>query len=203
MRVKVCGITTPEDAALAADLGAFAIGLVFWPLSPRCVAREVARRVVQALPAGVESIGVFVDQSPADVRAIADEVGLTAVQLHGGERVTEYERSARLVVKAVAMRGGDDVRTAVELPAPVLALLDAHDPVRRGGTGQTIDWTLASEVARVRPVVLSGGLRPENVAAAGRAVRPYAMDVSSGVEAAPGRKDPAKLRAFFAAVRSI
>ena len=138
MRVKVCGITTPEDAVLAADLGAFAIGLVFWPLSPRVVARDVARRVVQALPAGVESVGVFVDQSPADVRAIADEVGLTAVQLHGGERVTEYEQSARLVVKAVAMRGGDDVRTAVELPAPVLALLDAHDPVRRGATGRTI-----------------------------------------------------------------
>jgi phosphoribosylanthranilate isomerase len=201
-RVKICGVTTAEDARLAAELGAFAIGMVFWARSPRHVSVAAACEIVAALPPGVEAVGVFVDEAPAEVRRIVHEVGLTGVQLHGSEDPAEYAIESRTLIKAVPLRGAEDAATAVKLPASVVALLDAHDPVNRGGTGRTVDWTLAARVATQRPVVLSGGLAAANVAAAIRLVRPYAVDVSSGVEHAPGRKDPVKLRAFFAAVRA-
>ena len=201
-RIKICGVTSAEDARLAADLGAFAVGMIFWPRSPRHVSVEIASAIVAALPAGVESVGVFVDQAADEVRQVAQAVGLTTLQLHGSENVHDYDEGRRLI-KAVAIRDADDVEHASALPSSVLVLLDAHDPVKRGGTGQTIDWTLAARVAAVRPVVLSGGLHAGNVVDAIRAVRPYAVDVSSGVEHAPGRKDPARLRTLFAAVREL
>jgi phosphoribosylanthranilate isomerase len=201
MRVKVCGITAPEDAVLAAELGASAIGLVFWPSSPRFVTRQRAREIVAALPAFVSTVGVFVNQ-PEDARALAGELRLSAVQLHGDEHVEDYRDLPSRVIKAVAVNGDAAREAAATLPPDVTVLLDAHDPVRRGGTGRVIDWSVASAIARERRVVLSGGLHAGNVAAAIAAVKPYAVDVSSGVESAPGKKDPAKLRALFAALHA-
>jgi phosphoribosylanthranilate isomerase len=201
-RVKVCGITRPADAMLAAELGACAIGLVFWPTSPRAIDPRHAREIVLALPPFVASVGLFVNQPADDVMRIADLVGLSAVQLHGDESVESYRMLPRRVIKAVPVRDGSAEEAAARVPGTVTVLLDAHDPVRRGGTGRTIDWSVAAAIARRRPVILSGGLNPGNVCSAVTAVSPYAVDVSSGVEEAPGRKDPVKLQAFFAALRA-
>jgi phosphoribosylanthranilate isomerase len=202
-RVKVCGVTRSDDAALAADLGASAIGMIFWPDSPRCLDVSRAREIVAAVPPFVSAVGVFVDQPIDEVAAIADAVGLSAIQLHGREDADRYAAVGRRLIKAVGVRDGTAEAEAMAVPACATVLLDAHDPVRRGGTGRAIDWTVAATIARRRPVILSGGLNPENVQTALRAVSPYAVDVSSGVESAPGRKDARKLRAFFAAVRTI
>lgn len=199
-RVKICGVTRVEDALLAVELGASAIGLVFWPSSPRCVEPDRARQIANRLPPFVAAVGVFVDQSPEQVREIAAAVRLAAIQLHGGEHVADFESLPWRIIKSVPVRGGVRPPDLAGLPASVTVLLDAHDPVRAGGTGQTIDWDVAARIAAERAVILSGGLRPENVAAAIAAVRPAAVDVASGVEREPGVKDPDKLRAFFAAV---
>lgn len=202
MRVKICGITTPDDAVLAAELGAAAIGLVFWPGSPRRVDEARALDVVRSLPRGVTAVGVFVDQPIDDVRRIADGTGLGAVQLHGSEPAEYALGLMQPVIKAVAVGDAFEPRAVDEWPSGITVLLDAHDPVRRGGTGRTIDWSRAAAAAARRPVFLSGGLTPANVAAAIRQVRPYGIDLSSGVETTPGVKDPAKLRALFDAIES-
>jgi phosphoribosylanthranilate isomerase len=201
IRVKICGVTTIEDAVLAAELGASAIGLVFWPGSPRVVAREQAQAIVAALPPFVSAVGVFVDQQD-EAAQIARETGLTAVQFHGDEPPGSYRAFPIRVIKAITVRDLSAREEAAAVPAGATVLLDAHDRVTRGGTGRTIDWSIASMIARERRVILSGGLHAANVADAVEAVQPYAIDVSSGVESAPGRKDPAKLRALFAALRA-
>jgi phosphoribosylanthranilate isomerase len=200
--VKICGITTPEDGVLAAELGASAIGLVFWPQSPRAVDLARARAIVAALPPLVPAVGVFVNQQ-ADALRIAGEVGLAAVQFHGDEAPDSYHGFPIRVIKAVAVRGEAAIAAAAAVPAAAHVLLDAHDPIRRGGTGRTIEWSVAAAIARQRPIILSGGLHADNVVDAITAVRPWAIDVSSGVESAPGRKDPAKLRKFFANISAI
>lgn len=200
LRVKVCGITTPEDAVLAAELGASAVGLIFWPQSPRAVDLARAKAIVAALPPLVSAVGVFVNQQ-ADALRIAEEAGLAAVQFHGDEPADSYRGFPVRVIKAVAVRDDSAIAAATAVPAAAHVLLDAHDPVRRGGTGRTIDWSIATAIARRRPVILSGGLNAGNVAQAIATVRPYAIDVSSGVESAPGRKDPGKLRALFDILR--
>jgi phosphoribosylanthranilate isomerase len=201
--IKVCGVTRPEDADLAAALGASAIGMLFWPNSPRCVTVDRARAIAGALPPFVTTVGVFVDQPMHEVESIAAAVGLGAIQLHGQEVPDTYANVTRRVIKTVAV-GDESARTrAAAVPSRATVLLDAHDPVKHGGTGRVIDWTIAAGIAQRRPVILSGGLNPDNVAVAVQAVSPYAVDVSSGVESAPGRKDAAKLRAFFAAVRGL
>ena len=201
-RVKICGVRRLEDALLAAELGADAVGFVFWPQSPRFIDPYRARAIASQLPPFLTTVGVFVDQ-PADfVNGVADLLALSAVQFHGHEASSDYARSSHRVIKAVAVGDSfDRVRDLDALPSHVTALLDAHDPIKRGGTGKAIDWTIAADAARRRRVILSGGLQPGNVQAALSAVRPYAVDVSSGVESAPGIKDPDKLRAFFEAVR--
>lgn len=199
-RVKICGVTRLEDALLAVELGASALGFVFWPQSPRAIDPRLACRISEHLPAFVTPVGVFVDQPVETVREIADAARLRAIQLHGTEAVEAYGSLPWPVIKAIPMRGGVRPPELLTLPARVTALLDAHDPVRVGGTGRTIDWQVAASIAVERPVILSGGLRPENVAEAIATVRPYAVDVASGVESAPGVKDAARLRAFFAAV---
>lgn len=199
--VKICGIGTLDDARLASELGAAAVGFVFWPGSPRFIEPELARAIVADLPPFIAPIGVFVDQPREQIVEIAALVKLAAVQLHGHEAPAEYAASAVRVIKAVPVTADFDAAAACEaVPQQATMLLDAHDPVRRGGTGQTIDWSLAAEVARRRPAILSGGLTPSNVAEAIDRVRPYAVDISSGVELAPGIKDPEKLAALFAAV---
>ena len=196
IRVKICGVTTVEDAVLAAELGASAIGMVFWPGSPRCIDPARAKAIVKALPPFVAAVGVFVNQT-GDASAIATDVGLSAVQLHGDETPDTYRLCSHHVIKAIAVRDGSAAEAVAAVPDTAGVLLDAHDAVKRGGTGQTIDWSLAATIARQRPVILSGGLNGLNVVDAIEAVRPAAIDVSSGVESAPGKKDPAKLRALF------
>lgn len=202
VRVKVCGITRPGDAELAARLGAAWVGFVFWPRSPRCVEPAAARAILAGLPPHVGGVGVFVDRVPDEVNAIADEVGLAAVQLHGHESPAACRQCRRRVIKAVRLSGdsggGGDDPDAV-WPGATL-LVDAFDPRRMGGTGKPADWSRAAQVARRRRLLLAGGLRADNVAEAVRRVAPYGVDVSSGVESRPGVKDPDRMRAFFAAL---
>lgn len=197
VRVKICGITRAEDALLATELGASAIGLVFWPGSPRFVDPEHARTIVDALPPDVTAVGVFVDQPAEYVRDVAARVPLGAVQLHGAEAVGLYSDIGARLIKAVSVRDDGDGDEAAGVPSHVTVLLDAHDPVKRGGTGRTIDWSVAARIARSRRTILSGGLTAANVRTAVQVVRPYMVDVSSGVESSPGRKDAGALRAFF------
>jgi phosphoribosylanthranilate isomerase len=199
-RIKVCGITRGEDALEAVRLGASALGFVFWPKSPRVVSVAAARDIASGVPALVARIGVFVDATADDVARITDEVGLDGVQLHGDERVETYERVKSRLIKAVSLDTDADVARAAALPAHVTTLVDAADRVRRGGTGRVADWTQAAALAARRPVILAGGLTAENVGEAVRLVRPWAVDVSSGIETAPGIKSRDRLDAFFAAV---
>lgn len=199
-RVKVCGITRPEDAALAVELGASALGFVFWPKSPRAVRLEVARSIARQMPPFVAIVGVFVNQPFDEVLAIAAGVPLTAVQFHGDEADEVVSSFPWRVIRAIALDGaGADLRLA-RLPHTVTILVDAHDPERRGGTGRTTDWQTAARVAAIRPTILAGGLSPSNVGSAVRTVRPWGVDVASGVESAPGVKDATLLRAFFTAI---
>jgi phosphoribosylanthranilate isomerase len=200
-RVKICGITREADAQLAVQLGAAAIGFVFWPQSPRFVDPDVAREIAARLPPHVVTVGVFVDQPGPRVREVARHVGLGAVQLHGHESLDYAMALMEPVIKAVAVHEGFDLTAIDAIPPVITVLLDAHDPIRRGGTGRTIDWTVAAQAAARRRLMLSGGLNPANVRDAVRAVAPYAVDLSSGVESSPGMKDPVKLRAFFAALK--
>jgi phosphoribosylanthranilate isomerase len=199
--VKICGVTTADDALLAAELGAAAVGFVFWPHSPRYIEPIAARAIVARLPPFIAPVGVFVNQPIATVLAIARVARLGAVQLHGDEAAEEYATLPMRIIKAVALGNAKDGDAAANVPPNAMVLLDAHDPVRRGGTGRAVDWSVAAAVAGRRPVILSGGLHAGNVVEAIAAVHPYGVDVSSGIETRPGRKDPAKLRALFAALR--
>ena len=197
--MKICGITRASDAGLATAAGADAIGFVFWPRSPRTISPAQAASI-WITGALVARVGVFVNESPDAVTAIVREARLTAVQLHGDESVDDYRSCGAPLIKAVGLSSPGDVSRIASLPADVTVLVDASDVVRRGGTGQVANWSLAAELARVRPIVLAGGLTPANVGEAIHHVRPWAIDVSSGVEAAPGIKDAAKLTALFEAV---
>jgi phosphoribosylanthranilate isomerase len=202
MFVKICGITRQEDADAAVDAGADALGFVFWPESPRAIDPYRARAIVTSLPPFVTAVGVFVDQPVEFVNGVVGLAGLGAVQLHGEENADYVAAMLRPVVKAIAL--GDDVEAAVGRidlwPSRIRVLLDVHDPVRRGGTGRTADWSVAAAVARRRPVVLAGGLAAENVGEAIARVQPFGIDVSSGVEVAPGIKDHGRIKALFEAV---
>jgi len=198
-RVKVCGITRAEDAGLAAAAGADAIGFVFWPKSPRVVTPAQAAAIWTA-GALIARVGVFVNESPAIVRDVVREARLTAVQLHGDEQVEEYVSCGAPLIKAVSLSDAASVSAAAALPASVTIMVDASDHVRRGGTGQLADWAHAAELARLRPIILAGGLTPANVSDAIRRVRPWAIDVSSGVEVSPGIKNAASLTALFGAI---
>ena len=196
MLVKICGITSLEDAEAAVDAGAGAIGFIFWPNSPRFVDPHRARKIAAALPPFIPPVGVFVTQTLDYVNGVASLVRLGAVQLHGDETAEFAAAVSHPVIKAIAA-GRDE---ADVWPARVRLLLDVHDPVARGGTGRTIDWAAAADIAARRPVLLAGGLTPDNVADAVARVRPFGIDVSSGVERAPGIKDHRRLRALFEAV---
>jgi|TARA_B100002003_G_scaffold236687_1_gene252926 phosphoribosylanthranilate isomerase len=201
--VKVCGITNVEDAQLAVELGASAIGMVFWPESPRFVDPKKAAIVRSVLPPSVLPVGVFVDQSVSYVRRVAEIIHLGAVQLHGCESYGYCQSIGLPIIKAVTVENGKMMTALSDVPETVTVLLDAHDPVKKGGTGKSIDWESARNVARSRKVILSGGLRPETVALGVRTVQPFGVDVSSGVEQYPGRKDSARLRSFFKALASV
>jgi phosphoribosylanthranilate isomerase len=199
-RVKICGLTVPEEAAACAAAGAWAVGMVFAEGSPRRVGPEDAAAITEALPAGVERVGVFVDPDPREVAAIASGCGLTWVQAHGAVDVAALRAATGLpVIAGVAVDGREAIERAEASPAD-LVLLDAAVPGRHGGTGRAFRWEILEERPLGRPFALAGGLTPANVAEAVRRLRPAVVDVSSGVERAPGRKDPERVRAFLAAV---
>jgi phosphoribosylanthranilate isomerase len=197
MFVKICGITRAADADAAVELGAGAIGFVFWPGSPRFIDPYRARAIARSLPPFVTPVGVFVNQPAEYVNGVASLIRLGAVQLHGDEDRAFLAQVACPVVKALSAAG---IASAADWPAPVMILVDAHDPVRRGGTGAVADWTQAAALARQRRVMLAGGLTPENIADAVAQVRPFGVDVSSGVESAPGIKDRGRMKALFDAL---
>jgi len=198
-RVKICGITRAQDAGLAAAAGADAIGFVFWPRSPRAVTPAQAAAIWTA-GALIARVGVFVNESPATIGEIVREARLTAVQLHGDEQIEEYLSCGAPLIKAVSLSDAASVSAAAALPTNVTIMVDASDHVRRGGTGQLANWAHAAELARMRPIILAGGLNPANVPDAIREVRPWAIDVSSGVEISPGIKNAASLTALFGAI---
>ncbi len=196
-RVKICGFTRPGDALEAARLGVDAVGLVFYPQSPRYVTGERAAAIAAALPAFVTVVGLFVDARPSEIEAILTRVPLDLLQFHGDETPAECERFGRPYIKAVRMAEGVDLhREAERFHQARGLLLDAWHPAVPGGTGERFDWARIP-VDLPLPVILAGGLSPDNVAEAVRRVRPWAVDVSSGVESAKGVKDPAKMAAFL------
>jgi phosphoribosylanthranilate isomerase len=202
--VKVCGITSPEDGLLAAEAGADAIGLVFWPGSPRAVTVEAARRIGEAVPPFVVRVGVFVDASRDEMARVADAIGLDLLQLHGSEPPEACVGLARRAWKAVRVGDGFAPGDALQYEGRTAGiLLDTEGAAAPGGTGRAFDWSLARGVReRARFLLLAGGLGPENVRAAIEAVRPDGVDASSRLELAPGKKDPARVKAFVEAVRA-
>lgn len=199
-RVKICGLTREADVLAAAELGADAIGLVFYDPSPRAVGIEQARRLCAALPPFVTSVGLFVDAAPDQIRSTLARVPLDLLQFHGEESPEYCAAFGRPWIKAVRMRPGIDPQSLPELyPGAAGLLLDAYDPARAGGTGQCFDWDLVPPDLAPH-IVLAGGLDPDNVAVAIRRVRPYGVDVSGGVEAAKGLKDRQKMVAFMKGV---
>jgi phosphoribosylanthranilate isomerase len=202
-RIKICGITGLADARQAGELGAWALGMIFWPGSPRACSIAAAEEIGAALKRRVELAGVFVNAPLDEVIATADVASLSLVQLHGDEgpsycREVERRTGAR-VIKAARVHGAAEVQ-ALQPFHTDFHLLDAYSVHAPGGTGESFDWSLARLHPRRPPVILSGGLTPDNVGQAIAEVHPYAVDTASGTEAAPGRKDPAKLIAFFRAV---
>jgi phosphoribosylanthranilate isomerase len=201
-RIKICGVTRPGDAELAVELGAWALGFILWPGSKRAADPAVAAGIARALRRRTELVGVFVNQPLDEVAGLADALGLTHVQLHGDEGPAYCaevgRRTGCRVIKAVRVGSAADIHD-LERYHTDFHLLDAAARGLRGGSGQAWDWALAGRHRSPVPVILSGGLTPENVAEGIAAVSPWAVDVASGVEAEPGIKDAERLEAFFAA----
>jgi phosphoribosylanthranilate isomerase len=204
-RVKACGITNDADARLAVELGAWALGLIFWPESPRACPPEEAEAIGSELRRQVELAGVFVNATLDEVADQADRASLSILQLHGDEGPAYCREAARRtgcrVMKAVRVRGAGDI-DGLRAFHTDLHMLDAYVPGTPGGTGESFNWDLARLHRGGVPVVLSGGLTPDNVGQAIEVARPFAVDSASGTESAPGRKDPARLTAFFRAVEA-
>jgi phosphoribosylanthranilate isomerase len=198
-KVKICGITNWQDAKLAASAGADMLGFNFYGPSPRFIPVSEAKRIIRRLPRTVRAVGVFVNESPTIVLDFVNLVPLDAVQLHGNESPTTVAALTNFVavIKALRVRKGFRVRSLARYSAATAFLLDGFAPQACGGTGQTFDWEIAKRAKRYGEVILAGGLTPENVAQAIQEVRPWAIDVCSGVEAKPGKKDPARLRALM------
>jgi len=206
VKVKVCGITNAEDALAAVEAGADALGFIFYEKSPRYVVPAVASRIIAELPPLVLPVGVFVNAGVASVRSIMDTCGLGMVQLHGDENASYCQELSRPAMKALRLKDRGSLLAMAEYRGRGGVrgfVLDTFSEVAYGGTGQITDWSLAAEAAKSTPVLLAGGLTPDNVTEAIRTVHPYGVDVSSGVESAPGKKDHAKIRAFLNAVRVV
>ena len=203
VRSKICGITRIEDALAAVEAGADAIGLVFYAKSPRAVTVQQARTIIAALPPFVTTVGLFVDASRCELGEILDAVPLDLLQFHGDESPAACDGYHRPYIKALRVKPGDDIAAQVALYKNASGvLLDTYVPGIPGGTGEAFDWSLVP-VGLSKPVILAGGLTVDNVAGAISRVRPYAVDVSGGVEAAKGIKDAKMIRAFIQAVKAV
>jgi phosphoribosylanthranilate isomerase len=197
--IKICGITRLEDANAAVRLGVHALGFILWPGSPRRIALDEMARIVAGLPPLVTPVGVFVSPAADEVQR-AVEQGIRVAQIHGA--VPEWNgRAPAAILRAVHLGKGGGETLDPPMPPSVAVLLDAHDDTRPGGTGKTVDWDRAAAIARTRPVILAGGLTSANVEKAIQTVRPYGVDVASGVEERPGVKSHLRLRHFVDAVR--
>lgn len=195
-KVKICGITSLDDALMAVDAGADALGFVFFDRSPRCVGPEAAARIIAQIPSLVQVVGLFVNAELDFVNRTADSCGLDIVQLHGDESPAYCRLVRRRVMKAFRVRGMESLAAMADYQVAAY-LLDAYSPNSYGGTGERFDWDCAVAAKERGNIVLAGGLNPDNVASAVAKVAPYGVDVSSGVESSPGRKDPEKVRRFI------
>jgi phosphoribosylanthranilate isomerase len=203
VKVKICGITNAPDALAAAAAGADALGFMFYDASPRHITLGAAAEIIRQLPPAIVKVGVFVNASTDRVVRAIGECGLNLLQFHGDETPEYCVQFGVMSMKAFRIRDAGSLRTLPEYGTDAW-LLDAYVADNPGGTGETFNWDLAIEARKLgRPIFLAGGLTPENVAEAVRKVQPYAVDVSSGVETAPGKKDPDKIRRFIAAARSV
>lgn len=206
VKVKICGITSVEDAEVAVAAGADALGFILYRKSPRFVEPTIARTIIAGLPPFVLPIGVFVNEEADRVRLLMDECGFALAQLHGDESAPYCQNLGRPSLKALRLKDRGTFLALAEFQGRAHVrgfVIDAFSDQAYGGTGQTVDWTLAAEAAQSAPILLAGGLTPSNVAEAIRQVHPYGVDVSSGVEERPGKKDPAKVKAFIDAARLV
>jgi len=206
VKIKICGITNREDAATAVAAGADALGFVFYRKSPRYVEPAVAKQIIATLPPMVTPVGLFVNEELKVARDLMDSCGIALAQLHGDETAAYCLELARPVLKAIRVRDRGSFLALAEYQGRAGVrgfILDTYAEEAYGGTGRVMDWTLAAEAARAAVILLAGGLTPDNVGEAVRTVRPYGVDVSSGVESAPGKKDPQKVRAFVQAARVV
>lgn len=196
VRVKICGITNLEDARAAIGAGADALGFVFHEKSPRNVSPQKAAAIISKLPPFVQTVGLFVDADPERINWVADFCGLDLIQLHGEEDPDDCAEIRRRVVKAFRIKDASSLTKLGKYHVSAY-LLDAWSADAAGGTGKTFDWGLLRDIGADRPIILAGGLNPDNVRQAVEEVRPYAVDVSSGVESSPGKKDAEKIMKFI------
>ena len=202
IRVKICGITNKEDALKSVELGAWALGFIFYRKSPRFVSPYKVKKIIDALPPLVTPVGVFVNQNEGAIKDIVDFCGINNVQLHGDEAPLVCQRLSKKykVIKAFRVKEGFNMSNLGSYPVSAF-LMDAYDDAAFGGTGKTFNWDIIRDKKFPKPVILSGGLNPDNVGKAVSEVNPYAVDVSSGVEKEPGKKDFGLLEKFFAVIR--
>jgi phosphoribosylanthranilate isomerase len=199
VNVKICGITNLTDARTAVRLGADALGFIFAP-SPRRIAPQTARKIIRALPPFVKTVGVFVNEAPASIRKVINDCGLDLVQLHGNESPDLCDELMPYTIKSLRIKDESSLQSARAYHGKVRALLlDTYSKEKIGGTGKTFDWNLAIKIKKIGiPIILSGGLGPSNIDLAIHTVRPYAVDVNSGIEAYPGKKNPVLMKAVMA-----
>ena len=201
IKVKICGMTQLKDALFAVEQGVDAVGFIFYKKSPRAVTMKTVREIIKKLPPLVETVGVFVNESAERVNKIADYCGLDLVQLHGEESPAFCRKIHRRVIKAFRVKDLQSIKQLSKFPVSGF-LLDTFSDNLHGGTGKTFDWNLALPAKKIGPVILAGGLTPSNIRQAVRRVRPYGVDVCSGVEKSSGIKDLEKVRAFLKNIRS-
>ena len=204
VKVKICGITNYEDAAIAVDLGATALGFIFAD-SPRQITPQKARDIIHAIPPFVKTVGVFVNESPAAIKEVVHYCGLDLVQLHGDESPDLCHALMPSTIKALRIKDASSIQSSLAYPGKVRALLlDTYAKDKAGGTGSTFDWRLAIKIKELGiPIILAGGLGPSNIDGAIRTVKPYAVDVNSGVEECPGKKSPMLMKDLMKRVRRI
>jgi len=201
VKIKICGMTQLQDAVFAAEQGADAVGFIFYKKSPRSVNMKAVKEIISKLPPFVDTVGVFVNESADRVNKIAEYCGLDLVQLHGDESPAYCRKIRRRVVKAFRVIDLQSIKQLEKFPVSGF-LLDTFSENMHGGTGKVFDWNLAHPAKKVGPVILAGGLTPRNIRQAISQVRPYGVDVCSGVEKSPGIKDPEKVKAFLKNIRS-